>query len=108
MTFERADLRRELPDREFDLILCRNLAFSYFELPEQSAILQQFLKRLSPHGALVIGLNEQLPDGHGSLRPVPGSAYIFRRSGVLANEREHAGAAHPDQGGSAELAEQER
>ena len=75
VTFERADLRRSMPSGEFALILCRNLAFSYFELSEQRTILQQFIQRLSPGGVLVIGLNEQLPVQHDQLQRVSDCVY---------------------------------
>lgn len=59
------DLRRDLPDGPFDLVLCRNLAFTYFAPALQSATLERLAQRLAPDGVLVIGAHEQLPHGEG-------------------------------------------
>jgi len=73
------DIRNELPESSFHLILCRNLVFTYFSRELQKKILQQILKRLKPGGALVIGSHEELPLALPSLVPwMPGRA-IYRR-----------------------------
>jgi chemotaxis protein methyltransferase CheR len=80
VTFERQDVREAMPPGPFDLILCRNLAFTYFADAEQSAILEQLLERLAPGGAFIIGLREKLPAASLRLAPwgaVPG---VFRRA----------------------------
>jgi chemotaxis protein methyltransferase CheR len=56
------DLRKALPDGFFDLILCRNLAFTYFSTDLQREILRCLDTRLSPGGLLVIGVHESLPE----------------------------------------------
>lgn len=56
------DLRKTLPDGPFDLILCRNLAFTYFSTDQQREILHHFDTRLSAGGLLVIGVHESLPE----------------------------------------------
>lgn len=56
------DLRKALPDGSFDLILCRNLAFTYFSTDLQRAILRHLDARLSPGGLCVIGVHESLPE----------------------------------------------
>ncbi len=61
----RQDLRRELPDGFFDLALCRNLAFTYFDEPLQTTILAALVPRLLPGGVLVIGGHESLPSDAG-------------------------------------------
>lgn len=55
------DLRRVMPEGPFDLILCRNLAFSYFAEPLQQQVLEGLLSRLEQGGYLVIGKHERLP-----------------------------------------------
>jgi chemotaxis protein methyltransferase CheR len=60
-----------LPERQFDLILCRNLVFTYFDTPTQQAMLARLLTHLQPGGALVIGRREALPAGAGGLLPWP-------------------------------------
>lgn len=71
--FLRQDLRTALPEAKFDLILCRNLAFTYFDTPTQDAILARLLAALQPGGALVIGRREELPAGASSLAAWPGA-----------------------------------
>jgi len=44
-----------------DLILCRNLAFTYFDEPLQQQTYLHLLHALRAGGALVIGIHEQLP-----------------------------------------------
>jgi len=79
VVFEQQDLRREAPDGELGLILCRNLAFSYFALDVQRAVLATFVARLRPDGALVIGRGETLPDHAHDLQPSADCAYVYRR-----------------------------
>jgi chemotaxis protein methyltransferase CheR len=71
------DLRRDTPDGAFDLILCRNLAFTYFDAKAARAVAERFACRLEPGGYLVVGRGEQVPDVAG-----------LRRSGVLVHVRE--------------------
>ncbi len=59
--FEQQDIRKQMPDGLFHLILCRNLAFTYFEPILQQEVLQGILSRLVPEGFLVIGKKESLP-----------------------------------------------
>ena len=61
--WERQDIRKEMPDGSFHLILCRNLAFTYFEPALQQEILLGIMQRLVPGGILLIGKRESLPDG---------------------------------------------
>ena len=61
--FRCQDLRREMPRGPFHVILCRNLAFTYFAEPWQRQILAQLLDRLCERGALVLGTHERLPKG---------------------------------------------
>jgi chemotaxis protein methyltransferase CheR len=80
LTFLRQDLRTALPEGKFDLVLCRNLAFTYFDAPTQRAILARLLASLQPGGALAIGRREQLPAGTNTLASWPDAARrgIFR------------------------------
>src|SRR3989344_5540558 len=57
----RQDVRTALPDGRFNLILCRNLVFTYFDEFLQRQTLERILTRLRPGGALVIGRRETLP-----------------------------------------------
>ena len=80
VTFLQQDLRTALPERQFDLILCRNLVFTYFDTPTQQAMLARLLAHQQPGGALVIGRREALPAGAGGLLPWPNAERqaIFR------------------------------
>jgi chemotaxis protein methyltransferase CheR len=60
--FEQRDLLGEPPRRRFDLVLCRNLAFTYFGSELARAALERIADRLQPGGALVIGVHEKLDD----------------------------------------------
>ncbi|HLL85019.1 MAG TPA: CheR family methyltransferase [Longimicrobium sp.] len=68
VTFLQEDLRARMPEGPFDVICCRNLAFTYFEPDVQRRVLGELVARLGPGGALVIGGHESLPE------PLPGNA----------------------------------
>lgn len=55
------DVRRTELDADFDLILCRNLALTYFDDALAHRVLERLIDRLQPGGALVIGARERLP-----------------------------------------------
>ncbi len=78
--FKRQDLRREMPGLRFDLVLCRNLAFTYFAEPLQHQVLAGIADRLAPHGYLVIGMHERLPSVEPALMPLAGAPQIFART----------------------------
>jgi chemotaxis protein methyltransferase CheR len=71
------DLRRMLPEAHFDLILCRNLAFSYFDHGEQRRVLRALIERLTPGGYLAIGLGERLPETV-ELQQLPECELLYR------------------------------
>jgi chemotaxis protein methyltransferase CheR len=74
------DIRRSMPDGPFDLILCRNLVFTYFDDPLQRRLLKQIIDRLAPRGFLVLGAHEKSPDGDVSLSAVLPGLPIYRPS----------------------------
>jgi chemotaxis protein methyltransferase CheR len=74
----RQDIRLEQPSGEFDLILCRNVAFTYFGEPVQRAVLAQIADRLRREGFLVIGRHESLPSGT-AFRPVMAVRGIYEK-----------------------------
>jgi chemotaxis protein methyltransferase CheR len=55
------DIRTEPPSGLFDLVLCRNLAFTYFQPALQLEVAERFHSCLRARGALVIGGHESLP-----------------------------------------------
>jgi chemotaxis protein methyltransferase CheR len=56
------DIRSAQPDGPFDLVLCGNLVFTYFETGLQRRALVDIAARMRPGAALVIGKGETLPD----------------------------------------------
>lgn len=66
------DIRLAPPGGPFDLVLCRNLAFTYFDEPLQRAVAASLRTALRPGGVLVVGVHERVPDG------VPGLAEAAR------------------------------
>lgn len=75
VTFARHDVRDEPPAGPFDLVLCRNLVFTYFDEATQRAALQRFAS-VAP--TLVIGAHEALPGGQRLFEPW--ARGVFRRS----------------------------
>lgn len=61
ISFQQHDIRQAVPVHGFDLILCRNLAFTYYEPALQLRVAQQLSEALLPAGVLVLGIHEQLP-----------------------------------------------
>lgn len=61
VTFRRHDLLCESPPGEFDLVLCRNAAFTYFAVPRRIEIARAIAAAVPPGGCLVLGRTEKLP-----------------------------------------------
>lgn len=61
IVFEEQDVRREVPEGPFHLVLCRNLVCTYFEESLQTEILTRIRGASTPGGALVLGIHEALP-----------------------------------------------
>jgi chemotaxis protein methyltransferase CheR len=68
VAFRREDMRRVMPDGPFDLVLCRNVAFTYFDEPGRHAIAREVIRRLREGGALVVGSHEEVPEELLALR----------------------------------------
>ena len=82
VTFEKRNISNSLPDGTFDLIFCRNLAFTYFLEDEQKKFLKNITDLLRDGGCLVIGSNETLPDSasfHQPNRSIPVYHYQHKR-----------------------------
>jgi chemotaxis protein methyltransferase CheR len=56
------DVRLKVPSGIFDLIMCRNIAFTYFDKELQQEILKKIIDKLRPNGFIVIGSHEMLPE----------------------------------------------
>lgn len=79
VTFQVEDIRARMPDGPFDLILCRNLVFTYFDDRLQRETMDRLTDRLVPGGALIIGKLESLPEGRWKVEPWPRAPGIYRR-----------------------------
>ena len=75
--FLEQDIRREVPTGRFDLVLCRNLVFTYFETPLQAAIAKRLTEVLVPGGLLLLGPHESLPEALPGL--VQERPWLYRR-----------------------------
>jgi chemotaxis protein methyltransferase CheR len=75
--FLRQDVRTEAPPGRFDLVLCRNLAFTYFTAALQEAVLERIAASLKPRGYLVIGSREHLPGPGTRWRPSGEDRTVF-------------------------------
>jgi chemotaxis protein methyltransferase CheR len=80
VTFLRQDIREAMPEGAFDVILCRNLIFTYFDAATQATLMPRLAQRLHPGGALVIGAHEQLPAPAAGFAPWDGPKEIYRTS----------------------------
>lgn len=78
--FLQQDIRASRPDGLFDLIMCRNLVFTYFTIELQLTVLQQLWQALVPQGMLVIGVHESLPDECHGFTPLSQRLGIYIRS----------------------------
>jgi chemotaxis protein methyltransferase CheR len=65
--FMEQDIRSKVPGGTFDLILCRNLVFTYFREDLQREVFQHIMTKLNPGGYLIIGNHESLPEGQQDL-----------------------------------------
>jgi len=80
VTFVEQDVRRAAPVGPFHLVLCRNVAFTYFDEARQRDVLRTIVARLIPGGALVIGRRESLPPDAVGLEVWSAKFGIYRRS----------------------------
>jgi chemotaxis protein methyltransferase CheR len=79
--FVRHDVRAGAPDGPFDVVLCRNVVFTYFCEESQREVGRRLVASLRPRGALVVGAHEAPPDA--GLVPWPGASGVWRSDGVL-------------------------
>ena len=83
--FRRHNMRSGAPDGRFDVLLCRNLAFTYFDSDGQRAAAILLARLVRPGGALVLGAHEELPAHQEAFAlwgdPAP-RAILRRRAGV--------------------------
>jgi chemotaxis protein methyltransferase CheR len=76
VTFLLHDVRDEPPNGPYDLVLCRNLVFTYFADDVQRKTTRRLTGALRPGGLLVVGAHERPPADE--LEPVPGLRCAWR------------------------------
>ncbi len=81
VTFTQQDIHTDTAAGPFELILCRNLVFTYFDKVGQQDALARLAAQLRPGGALVIGRTEQLPPDGAGLAIWDEARRIYRRQG---------------------------
>jgi chemotaxis protein methyltransferase CheR len=74
------DVRAGAPDGAFDLVLCRNVAFTYFDEELQREVGEGLAASLRPGGALVVGAHETLPEGLAGFEPWSLAHGVYRRA----------------------------
>lgn len=79
VTWKHQDLLKEKPSGQFHLILCRNLAFSYFAFELQKSTLVELWRSLYPGGILVLGKHETLPYSPNGLEVIAPGKPIYRK-----------------------------
>lgn len=77
--FIEQDLRSESPAGPFDLVLCRNLVFTYFEEQQQRTILDRIRGVIQSGGALIVGIDENLPEGTRGFSIWSDELRVFRK-----------------------------
>jgi chemotaxis protein methyltransferase CheR len=77
--FRCQDIRRCQPAGPFQLILCCNLVFTYYDSALQKNVLEKLADRLDSGGALVIGAHEKLPGPLQDLVPWYPHLKIYRK-----------------------------
>jgi chemotaxis protein methyltransferase CheR len=77
--FVRQDLRSQAPAGPFDIVLCRNLAFTYFAPTLREKTLDIIAERLVANGFLVVGMHQQIDDAR--FVSAPGMPHAFIKTG---------------------------
>lgn len=77
--FEKADLRETFPDGPFDLILCRNTAFTYFDDATQVEVFARLDANLRDSGYLIIGSHESLPPRASAYHQLSAGVPVYRK-----------------------------
>ncbi len=81
------DIRVQSPPDRFDLVLCRNMAFTYFAEPEQRAVLRRLMGALVGGGALLIGAHERLPEGATDVEPWEAAPGVYRKAAACGSSQ---------------------
>jgi chemotaxis protein methyltransferase CheR len=80
VTFLEQDVREVQPAGPFDLVLCRNLVFTYFDDGLQAGLLSRIIDSMADAAALIIGIHENLPESTARLQPWFDRQRIYRKT----------------------------
>ncbi len=78
--FLEQDIREQLPKGRFDLVLCRNLVFTYFDDALQLELSRCLVEQMHDGAALILGIHEHLPKGARYLTAWFEKQRIFRKN----------------------------
>lgn len=78
--FRLHDLRVPLEEGDFDLVCCRNLAFTYFDQELQQGVAGALHDRLVPGGVLLLGVHEFLPEGGPPFQVISQRLGLYRKA----------------------------
>lgn len=78
--FRQHDVRQDVPNGSFRLVLCRNLVFTYFETSLQHRFLERLARAMPRGGVLLLGVHERLPEGYRGFIPRSERWGIYERS----------------------------
>ena len=80
--FAKHDICAGVPDSttDYDLILCRNVAFTYFDRATQEQVLFDLVRHLQPGGFLVVGAHERLPIAPNDLVQANFGSCFYRKA----------------------------
>jgi len=84
--FRLQDITQAMPDEVFEVVLCRNLVFTYFDEKHQRLALAKILDHLGCGGFLVIGKHETLPPGSDGLVQMTPRLPIYKRTCETSSE----------------------
>ncbi len=76
------DLRETVPDGAFDIILCRNTAFTYFDKATQALVSSNLDAALRPGGYLIIGAHETFPGEGQKILRLNGGSQVLRKPNI--------------------------
>ncbi len=74
------DIREGCPTGPFDLVMCRNMAFTYFDETLQQTTLKRIAGQMTGGGFLVIGSHESLPPDPTSFSAWDAQAGLYLRT----------------------------
>jgi chemotaxis protein methyltransferase CheR len=85
--FRCEDLRRRIAAGNFHLVLCRNVAFTYFGDALQRKLVPRLAECIPPGGALLVGAHERLPAPFPEFAPWPIAPGLLRRTSTPGKSR---------------------